>query len=742
MLGRPGSLFTHALVISLLCTFAFAQPAAAQKPWERKGAKYKVKIDSSPQQAVVYIDSKVHGPLGYTPVETKLPKGTYKVALELPGYKPFEREITIGARNDPFLFVLERLPRPAVLDMRASPQDDSATGGRITIDNVPVGAVPAAVEVAAGRHQLTVTKEGFNAYSEWVDVAEGERRTIVIVLVKTAPALGTLIVTADVPKAEVWIDGQKRDDAPCVVQLPAGPHAVEVRSGTLQPFKQMVIVVAGQQLRLTAGLAGQIPQMGALRVHTPGVKGAEVYVDGELKGTTPGEIANLKPGPHVVEVRAPGYKPLEKEVTVKAGETAFVKVELEVIPEAKPMGTLVVKSTEPGVEVSIDGTSYGGAPLRREVAPGTYIVLVQKPGFPPFRREVVVQKDQVIEVVADMKAVGRLMVLAPPGAQVLLDGQVVGQTPMAATEVPVGEHVLEIRHASYQDYRQTITVEGGKPVNLEVDMKPRPTGPPPEQLQAMKRAASSFGAAALMPGGVTADIGLGFPYIFQGRLTVGALKVGPVGADGGIEFRTFGQANEILVHARLSFIDAAPISAGLNLAIGGGGSTDGRNSFDFQIGAAATMHFRDIATFTARGYFDIYSDRMCGGREGQSGAWNNADDLNSSRDVCRIYDQTQGVPQARPVPTATTEAFEKFVTKYIGATQVGQWDPRENRLAGTRFLLQAALELTFSTNGSFYIIVEGAPFQEERAAYMDLWNTVMLEHDPQFYARAGFTLKF
>jgi hypothetical protein len=48
--------FARALVTALLCTLA-APPligtAAAQKPWERKGQKFKVKIDSSPQNAVV-----------------------------------------------------------------------------------------------------------------------------------------------------------------------------------------------------------------------------------------------------------------------------------------------------------------------------------------------------------------------------------------------------------------------------------------------------------------------------------------------------------------------------------------------------------------------------------------------------------------------------------------------------------------------------------------------------------------
>jgi hypothetical protein len=730
-------LFAHALAAALALSFAFpalSGTALAQKPWERKGAKYRVKIDSSPQQAVIYLDSKEHGILGYTPHDTKLPKGTYKVILELPGYKPFSREVTVGRRNDPFLFVLERAPRPATLDVRASTQDDSAAGGKLTVDNVQVGTVPNSVEVAAGRHQIVVTKEGFNTYSEWVDVNEAERRTIMVILVRNAPQLGTLVITADLAPAEVWIDGQKRDDAPCIVQLPAGPHTVEVRSGTLQPFKQAVIVTAGQQTKITATLSAQIPVKGSIRVHTPGLKGAEIYVDGELKGTSPGEIGELKPGTHVIEIRAAGRKPFEREVTVKAGETTYVKADLEIIPEVKPVGRLVVKSMIPMAEVFIDGASFGQAPVTREVPPGRYIIVVQKAGFPEFRREVNLAHNQVVEVIAEMRAVGRLMVLAPPGASVLIDGQLVGRTPMSPTEVPTGDHILEIRHANYIEYRQPIKIEGGKPANFEIELKPKPTGPTPAEVAKMRLGLSSFGTRALPPGAFTADIGFGFPYLFSGRMTVGAFRAGPIAMDGGFEFRTFGQDNQFLGHARVSFLEAGPVTLGGDFAIGGGGGPDGRNSFTMQFGAGFSLHFKELATFTGRGYFDVYSDRLCAGR-----ADSLPEDLNASRDVCRVYDAAQGVPGATAVPQKVIDDLARYTAKQGLAAS---WDPRDNRISGTRFLLQAALEIAASAQSNIYIIIEGAPMGSQRGSFTDLFNTIMLTRDPLFYARAGMSFKF
>ncbi|MBI5480547.1 MAG: PEGA domain-containing protein [Deltaproteobacteria bacterium] len=741
----PRPPFVRALVTALLCTLA-APPligtAAAQKPWERKGVRVKVKIDSSPQNAVIYLDSKEFGPLGYTPLETKLVKGTYKVILELPGYKPLARDITVGRRNDPFIFVMERLPKPAVLDLRVSPADDSAQGAKVTVDNVAVGAIPATVEVAAGRHQVVVTKDGYNTYSEWVDVGEAERRTVVIVMVRLAPKTGTLVVSADVPGVEVYVDGARCDGVPCVMTLPEGPHMVEVRSGTLQPFRQQVTVIAGQQAKVMASLASQIPQTGAIRVHTPGLKGAEVYVDGELKGKAPGEFTGIRPGTHALEVRAPGYKPFEKEIQIRAGDTSYVKVELEKLPEAKPVGLLVVKSTVPLAEVFIDGAAFGQAPVRRELPPGRYIVVVQKSGFPEFKREVMLVQGQTLEVVAEMKAVGRIMVMAPPGAAIILDGQLIARTPMTPTEVPTGEHILDVRHPGFLEFRQAIKVEGGKSANFEIELKPRPTGPSPIQVAKMRRALSSFGEHAIPPGTFTADVGFGFPYFFEGRMTVGAVRFGKMmGLDAGFIFRTFGQANEFLAKTRFTALEAGPIALGADFAIGGGGGPDGRDNFSLEFGFGFTLHFKEIAAFSGRGFLSYYTDRMCWPRKLNGTTYSNVDDLNSSRDVCRAYDGStnNNVPNTKTVPPSVLDELTHFVSS---AGLPADWDPRDHRLSGTRFYLQAALEVTVAQNVGLFLLIEGVPFQHDRAAFMDLWNSAQIRRDPHIYGRAGMTLKF
>jgi len=50
-------------------------------------------------------------------------------------------------------------------------------------------------------------------------------------------------------------------------------------------------------------------------------KGATVYLDERIAGSSPYEQVNLKPGHTRVRIDKEGYQPLEGSVTVKAGRS-------------------------------------------------------------------------------------------------------------------------------------------------------------------------------------------------------------------------------------------------------------------------------------------------------------------------------------------------------------------------------------------------------------------------------------
>src|SRR5262245_19170268 len=121
------------LVLLGLVSDAFAQGTPPLPRPVRKGSKYTVKIDSSPQQAAIYLDDKSYGIVGYTPFKQKLTKGDYKIIIELQGYKPTERMVRIDSKNKEFFIPLERQILPGTVDVQAV-SDPSLIGATVLID--------------------------------------------------------------------------------------------------------------------------------------------------------------------------------------------------------------------------------------------------------------------------------------------------------------------------------------------------------------------------------------------------------------------------------------------------------------------------------------------------------------------------------------------------------------------------------------------------------------------------------
>jgi hypothetical protein len=681
------------LLYSLLFVSA---PATAQTLPLPAGHKMRVTIDSAPQQAAIYVNDKSYGIQGYTPSTIKLPKGTYTIFLELPGFKAVQRPITV-VRSQTFMFPLERETRPATLDVR-SVSNDSASGGTLIIDGQQVGTVPARVQLSAGSHLVEVKKAGFSDYREQTTVNEGEVRSMVIELQQQAKK-GQVLVTADVAGADVYVDGVRKDAAPALIgDLIEGAHTIEVRKDPLPPFKTVVNVIGNQQVKVEARIGAAA--VGSLRVVST-TPGAEVMVDGEPKGPANAEIPNLHVGQHIVEVRAPGFATQVVEQAVVAGEQRIVKIEL-VPGAAQGAARLKVVTPVPDAEVFIDGASMGKAPIERnDLQPGKHYVVVRARGYADWKRELSLEPGSSAALSAELSASGTLKVLSNvSGADVFIDGEMKGKTPVTLETVPAGDHLAEVRAKGYAPARQPFHLEGGEQKILSADLAQLRTGPGAAELQQTWRAMTSFSAVTVEPNKFTADIGGGFFPFATLRLTVGALRRGMFGLDAGVSFWTIGYMNEGRAHLKFQWLRAGPVAFAANMAIGGGGGPNNKNDFVFELGLPFTLLFADVVRFTAHPYMQVYTDRLC--------------------------------PPAAD-PTADAMACQS-------TTMVAGQSPQE-RFAGFRMMLRAALEIVVSQHVNLFFIFEGDPVGQ-RQLYTKPFSPALLSTDPQIYGSAGVTFKF
>src|SRR3954467_1794075 len=501
------SLTLLALAISTISPSSARAQAPVSCPGNKPG-RFAVKIDSAPPGAAIYINDKACPPVGVTPWEGKLNNGDFTVLVEAPGYdlatKPF-KVAKVRKTQELFIPLVKKLDPPRI-DVRAD-ADKNVFGATVTLDGQPQGQAPMVLTTTAGRHLVALKKDGFEEYSAWLEVKDNQVQTFAPTIKEIAkPKYGTVVVDADVADAEVYIDGNKHpDNTPAVISnVVEGLHVIEVRKPPGLPWKQTVEVKASGQTKvraeLAAGLSGGV---GVIRVLSD-AQGARAFIDGTDMGPVPVDIKDIKAGDHIVQVKAQGFQPSERHVTVTAGGSQIVKFDLNT-EAAGDQGLLTVHSNVPRATVSIDGAEVGLAPQeKKRVAPGMHSVLVRLDGYKQFEQKVQVEAGQTATVQADLKAVGRLRVLStPPHAMVMINGLHAGPTPLD-TEVEVGETVVRIEQAGFQPFEQTLTIQGGKTEVLTRELAV--AGPSDAELAVQQRKLSSFGARVLPRGRSTADV--------------------------------------------------------------------------------------------------------------------------------------------------------------------------------------------------------------------------------------------
>ncbi|MBR4974427.1 MAG: PEGA domain-containing protein, partial [Bacteroidales bacterium] len=121
--------------------------------------------------------------------------------------------------------------------------------------------------------------------------------------------------------------------------------------------------------------------------------GADIYVDGQKKGTSSWK-GILGPGTYQVECRRENHRPTSKYVEVKDGEQYKFTLDAPV----PIVGTLVLMSSPLGATVKIDNKEYGKTPLTLDnILIGSHTVTISRDKYEPQTKTIVVKEGEIIE---------------------------------------------------------------------------------------------------------------------------------------------------------------------------------------------------------------------------------------------------------------------------------------------------------------------------------------------------------
>ena len=208
-----------------------------------------VRVTTNPPGATLYVDRKDLGARGQTPRTLALAPGKYRFIAEREGWEPTtsaEIEVKAGTDTPLSLSLVQIVGTVEVAD--------APPGAEVLVDSAttPACTAPCRVTVAAGRHVLHVTRDGFVPIETTVDVTP---REVVTVHARLSPRTGSVVVRADQRDARVEVDGRTVGFAPTVATVPVGKHQVRVSLPGHRTIAREVEVRANEESQLDLVLA-------------------------------------------------------------------------------------------------------------------------------------------------------------------------------------------------------------------------------------------------------------------------------------------------------------------------------------------------------------------------------------------------------------------------------------------------------------------------------------------------------
>ena len=193
---------------------------------------------------------------------------------------------------------------------------------------------------------------------------------------------------------------------------------------------------------------------------------ARVYLNGEYIGKTPIKNYKLLEGTYALKIVRPNYREHKENITITPGETTDINATLT------PIGFLSINSEPSGAEVFIDENYVGETPLEIEVPTGNHTLTLTKNEYEQYSTNLTLSSGERKEITVKLvPTFGYMSVKSDKeNAKVYIDGKYLGNTPIAQYKLPVGSHVLEIKHPSCKDYKANITINPGETLSLNVEL--------------------------------------------------------------------------------------------------------------------------------------------------------------------------------------------------------------------------------------------------------------------------------
>jgi hypothetical protein len=249
-------------------------------------------------------------------------------------------------------------------------------------------------DVKPGKYIIEARADGYVTATKEVEIKEGDKVTVPIVLEKGKPRDGFLTIRST-PEAHVYIGGKFTGLKTPIEKIPLSPGRYTIKLEQLGFEDEVfdVFIKEGEETVVEKELIkGIIEREEKARIYidtTP--EGAFVFINDIVHRFPTDTVVEVDPGHVKIRLEKSGFKTFETELDVEKGKTYEVRHKFEPLPE-KISWDVLITSEPPGAEILLDFIpTLKRTPAKLNLGKGTWTITLQLPGFFPAEKVITLE---------------------------------------------------------------------------------------------------------------------------------------------------------------------------------------------------------------------------------------------------------------------------------------------------------------------------------------------------------------
>jgi len=265
-------------------------------------------VDSYPKECNVYLNGELKGD---TPISLRgLDYGEYLIEVSKEGFTTSTQSLTLNRENPKKVIFVTLEHLTFTLEVESYPSE-----AEVYIDGIKIGITPLKTEdLLLGKHFIEVRKQNYTKWTKEIEVKENQT---IKFFAELLPSSSSISIVSVPDAAKVFINNVEKGVTPLTIEnLEPGEYELLVIKDGYVPYRESFTISKGDTIKRDLVLKKATTYL----IINSVPEGATLYLNNELKGKTPYEELDLKPGIYSLRLTMDGYLEFSTEIEIVTGK--------------------------------------------------------------------------------------------------------------------------------------------------------------------------------------------------------------------------------------------------------------------------------------------------------------------------------------------------------------------------------------------------------------------------------------